>query len=237
MKKNVKMYLLFLLLAIALVMPAHAAVTTQAIINEDIQVIFDFRNISSEMYENLTITDSTIPEIIKSNLAQQGLTHVDYRYTPLDFDPAENLLHVAFILFGSDILNFTVNTESMTKTYHVRTDWRKFEVNLTNEISVNFTEYFATPISQSPPWQRINYTLNSKMHPAYYYNFTGSDSPDSLCYFVLPTAATNIQVVGDFITFELPMSFGDSLLNSPFLILGAIIVVIIAFSLYRKIRK
>jgi len=207
---------------------------TQAIINQDIQVLFDFRNISSDIYGNITITESTIPEIIKNNLMQQGLTNVDYRYTPLDFNPTENSLRVAFILFGSDILNFTVNTKSMTKTYHVRTDWRKFQVNLTNEILLNFAEYFGEPVER---WPRTNHTLNKKTHPAYYYNFTDSDTFDPTCYFVLPVAATHVQVAGDVITFELPLSFGNSLLNSPFLILGALIVVNIAFFIYRKVKK
>ena len=234
MKKNVGTQFLFLLLAVILVTPVHASVTTQAVINQDIQVTFDFSNISPNIYENITITDTTIPETIKNTLAQQGLTNVDYRYVPLDFNSTENSLRAAFILFGSDILNITVNTDSMTNTYHVRTDWRKFQVNLTNEVSLNFAEYFGEPIEN---WQRINYTLNGKEHPTYYYNFTDSNTFDPTCYFILPTEATDVQAVGDIITFELPLSFGDSLLNSPFLILGAIIVVIIAFFLYRKIIK
>ena len=236
MKKIVRAraHLLFLLLVVVLVTPVHASVTTQAIINQDIQVLFDFRNISPDIYGNITITETTIPETIKNNLMQRGLTHVDYRYAPLDFNSTENSLHVAFILFGSDILNVTVNTKAMTKTYHVRTDWRKFQVNLTDGFSLNFTEYFGEPVER---WQRINYTLNAKTHPAYYHNFTYSNTIDPACYFILPAAATNVQVAGDILTFELPLSFGDSLLNSPFLILGALIVVNIAFFLYRRVKK
>ena len=236
MKKIVRarVHLLFLLLVVVLVTPVHASVTTQAIINQDIQVLFDFRNISPDIYGNITITETTIPETIKKNLMQRGLTHVDYRYAPLDFNSTENSLHVAFILFGSDILNVTVNTKVMTKAYRVRTDWRKFQVNLTNGLSLNFTEYFGEPVER---WQRINYTLNAKTHPAYYYNFTDSNTIDPACYFILPAAATNVQVTGDILTFELPLSFGDSLLNSPFLILGALIVVNIALFLYRRVKK
>jgi hypothetical protein len=79
--------------------------------------------------------------------------------------------------------------------------------------------------------------LNGKVHPAYYHNFTGSTLLDPLCYFILPAEATNVRAVEDTIIFELPPSFEDSMLNSPFLILGALIVVITAFSLYRKVRK
>jgi hypothetical protein len=231
MKKIVRAraHLLFLLLVVVLVTPVHASVTTQ-----DIQVLFDFRNISSDIYGNITITETTIPETIKNNLMQRGLTHVDYRYASLDFNSTENSLHVAFILFGSDILNFTVNTKALAKTYRVRTDWRKFQVNLTDGFSLNFTEYFGEPVER---WQRINYTLNAKKHPAYYHNFTDSNTIDPACYFILPAAATNVQITGDILTFELSLSFGDSLLNSPFSILGALIVVNIAFFLYRKVKK
>jgi hypothetical protein len=236
MKKIVRAraHVLFLLLVVVLVTPVHASVTTQAIINQDIQVLFDFRNISPDIYGNITITETTIPETIKNNLMQRGLTHVDYRYAPLDFNSTENSLHVAFTLFGSDILNVTVNTKAMNKTYHVRTEWRKFQVNLTNGFSLNFTEYFGEPVER---WQRINYTLNAKTHPAYYHNFTDSNTIDPACYFIMPAAATNVQVTGDILAFGLPLSFGDFLLNSPFLILGALIVVIIAFFLIRRVRK
>ena len=236
MKKNVKAktHLLFLLLVVVLVTPVHASVTTQAIINQDVQVLFDFRNISPDIYGNITITETTIPETIKNNLMQRGLTHVDYRYAPLDFNSTENSLHVAFILFGSDILNVTVNTKAMAKTYRVRTEWRKFQVNLTDGFSLNFTDYFGEPVER---WLRINYTLNAKTHPAYYHNFTDSNTIDPACYFILPAAATNVQVTGDILTFELPLSFGDFLLNSPFLILGALIVANIAFFLYRRVKK
>jgi len=236
MKKIVRarIHLLFLLLVVVLVTHVHASVTTQAMINQDIQVLFDFRNISPDIYGNITITETTIPETIKNNLMQRGLTHVDYRYAPLVFNSTENSLHVAFILFGSDILNVTVNTKAMTKAYRVRTDWRKFQVNLTNGFSLNFTEYFGEPVER---WQKINYTLNAKTHPAYYYNFTDSNTIDPACYLILPAAATNVKVTGDNLNFELPLSFGDSLLNSPFLILGALIVVNIVFFLYRRVKK
>jgi hypothetical protein len=79
--------------------------------------------------------------------------------------------------------------------------------------------------------------LNGRVHPAYYYNSTDSTLLDPLCYFILPAEATNIRAVKDAIMFDLPPSFEDSLLNSPFLILGALIVVNIAFIVYRKVRK
>jgi hypothetical protein len=121
----------------------------------------------------------------------------------------------------------------MRRTYYLRTDWRKFQLNLTDEISLDFNKYFGITMDQ---WQKINYTLNGKVHPAYYHNFTDQNI-DAFCYFILPAEATNVQAVGNIIIFELPPSFEDSLLNSPLLILGALIVVVVASSLYRKVRK
>jgi len=238
MKKLVCAHLLFLLLIVTFITSVHASVTVQAIIDQDVHVAFNLENINSTVYWTIKneqlINASTIPNIILDNLEQQNLTHVDVYTQPIVFNDSALSIYVAFSLTGSDILNITVNTNSMTKAYHVRTDWRKFQLNLTNEFSLNFIKYFGEPVEN---WQRTNYTLNDKMHPAYYYNFTDSDAFDPLCYFMLPVAATNVEVVQDLIIFELPLSFGDSLLNSPFLILGALIVVIIAFSLYRKVRK
>jgi len=238
MKKIVCAHLLFLLLVVTFFTSVHASVTIQAIIDQDIHIAFDLENLNSTIYwtiknENL-ITASTIPNTILENLEQQNLTHVDVYTQPIAFDDSASSIYIAFSLTGSDILNFTVNTKSMTKTYHMSTSWRKFQVKLTNGFSLNFTEYFGEPVER---WQRINYTLNAKKHPAYYHNFTDSNTIDPACYFILPAAATNVQITGDILTFELSLSFGDSLLNSPFLILGALIVVNIAFFLYRKVKK
>ena len=237
MKKIVCVHLLFLLLIFTFIASVHASVTVQAIIEQDVHVAFNLENINSTIYSTIKneqlINESTIPNIILDNLEQKNLTHADAYTQPIVFNDSASSIHVAFSLTGSDILETKVNTTSMTKTYHVRTDWRKFQLKLTNEFSLNFTKYFGELVEK---WPRINYTLNGKMHPAYYRNFTDSNT-FAECYFILPAAATNVQVTGDIITFERPLSFEDSLLNSPFLILGALIVVIIAFSLYRKVRK
>jgi hypothetical protein len=238
MKRIVCAHLLFLLLIVTFVTSVHASIAVQAIIDQDIHVAFNLENLNSTIYwtiknENL-ITEPTIPNIILENLEKQNLSRVDVYTQPIVFDDSASAIYIAFSLTGSHILNFTVNTKSIAKTYYVRTDWRKFQVNLTNGFSLNFTEYFGEPIER---WQRINYTLNTKTHPAYYCNFTDSNTFNPTCHFLLPAEATNVQAIGDAITFELPLSFADSLLNSPFLILGALIVVNIAFFAYRRIKK
>jgi len=233
MRKLALAHLLFFLLLVTLITPAYASVKIQTVIDQNVHVAFDFENINSTTYWIIQggklIDETTIPSKIRENLEQKNLTNVDFFTEPVFFDNSTFSIHVAFYLAGSDILNFTVNTELMTRTYYMRTDWRNFHINITNEFSLDFAKYFDKPVSQ---WNFENIT-----RPTYYYNYTGPSPFDPLCYFILPAAATNVQAVGDIIIFDLPMPFEDSLLNSPFLILGALIVVIIAFSLYRKVRK
>jgi hypothetical protein len=236
MKKSIVACLLFILFT-TIIPPAHASVTIQATIDQGIQVALDFKNIDSTVYEEVRreslFNRSTIPQAIVNNLKQRNLTRVAYHDSELVFNDLKKSVHATFYLSGLDILNFTF--AAMTRVYYVRTEWRKFHLNLTDLFSLNFTEYFGTPIAQ---WQRINYTdPENKVHPAYFYNYTGPSPFDPLCYFILPTTATNVRAIEDTIIFEAPAPLEDTLLNSPFLILGALIVVNIAALVYRRLRK
>lgn len=239
MKKLGVAYLLLTLFA-TLIASAHAFVTIQATIDQNIRVVFDFENINSTIYEEIKqheplFNRSTIPQTIVNNLKERNLTRVTYHDPELVFNDADKSIHATFYLSGSDVLEFTFNKTTMAKLYHVRTDWRRFHVNLTDLLSLNFTEYFGTPMAQ---WQKINYTdFENRVHPAYYHNYTGPSPFDPICYFVLPSTATNVRTLEDTIIFEIPASLEDSLLNSPFLILGALIIVNIAVFLYWKARK
>ncbi len=239
MKKVVGTQMLIALL-FAFITPAYASIRMQAVIDQDIRVVFDFENMNSTVYWTIKngslITRTTIPEIIRENLAERDLTNVNFYTETIDFDSSTLSMRVAFSLSGSDIINIKVNTTTNTRTYNVRTDWRRFQVNITNGISLtlNFADYYGEPVEK---WHRINYTLNDKVHPAYYSNFTGQSPFNPLGYFILSAEAKNLRPTGDTLIFDLPLSFEDSLLNSPFLIFGGLIVVIAAFSLYRKIRK
>ena len=149
----------------------------------------------------------------------------------MDFNDAEESITVRFHLSGSDIVALTFSGATMRRTYHVRTDWRKFELYITEDFSLNFTEYFGKPLS--------DWSFENEMNPTYYYNYTNTASFDPVCYFIIPSEATEVHIAEDMetIVFELPLSLGESLLNSPFLILGAIIVAIIIAFLYRTIRR
>lgn len=236
MKKSIVACLLFILFA-SMIPPDHASVTIQATIDQGIHVALNFKNINSTVYEEFRreplLNRSTIPQAILNNLKQRNLTRVAYHGSELVFNDLNKSVHATFHLSGLDILNFTFT--AMTRVFYVRTEWRKFNIDLTEPFSLNFTEYFGTPVAK---WRKFNYTdTENRVHPAYFYNYTGPSPFDPLCYFILPTTATNVRAIGDTIIFEAPASLEDALLNSPFLILGAIIVANIAAFAYRRLRK
>ncbi len=238
MKRLIVASLVFVLFSV-LIASVHASVTIQAVLDQNMHVAFIFKNINSTIYANIkqrkpSLDGSTIPQIIVNTLKQKNLTNIEYYNSQLFFDDLDRSIHATFYMSGSDVLNFIVNKAMMVKVYYVKTDWRKFHVNLTDRFSLNFTEYFGTSMSK---WERINYTdSENRVHQAYFYNSTGLNSFDPLCYFILPTTAMNVRVVEDMIIFEAPLSLEDTLLSSPFLILGALIAVVIAAFFYRRVR-
>lgn len=234
MKKLATTCLLFALL-ITLFTPVHASAKIQAKIDQNIQVVFTIEDINSTIYtetkQNEKIFNiTTIPKTIINNLKQQNLTRTRWGYNPEQqiFDDSKNSITVKFYLAGEDIINFTFNKTTMNRIYQVQTEWRKFHVNLAHNFSLDFTHYFDTPIA--------NWTYNDS-EKAYHYECTEPNSFDPTCKFELPPKATNVHAIEDTIIFEIPPLPEDLLLNSPFLILGALIIVIIIALIYRRLRK
>ena len=234
MKKLAATHLLLALL-VTLITPVHASLKMQATIGQNIRVVFILENINSTIYNETRQNEqifnvTTIPKAIVKNLEQQDLTRVRWGYDPEQkiFDDSTNSMRVEFHLAGSDIINFKFNKTTMARIYHVQTGWRKFRVNLTHNFSLDFAKYFGTPVA--------NWTY-SDSEKAYYYESAEPESFDPSCKFVLPATATNVYTIEDTIIFEVPPLLEDVLLNSPFLVLGALIIVIIVAFLYRRLRK
>lgn len=239
MKRVVAGCLLFLILALVTAGCYASVEKTQVWVDDSFYVTYSFEGVNSTLYQEIKqqtlFNQSSIPQIISNNLKQQELTRVTFYTSELGFNDSSNTIQVSFYMSGSDVISLTINQTTGARTHTVRTDWRDLQLELTPTLSLNFTQYFGEPVDQ---WQRINYTdTEEKMHVAYYYDYTEPAPFHPQCYFILPTEATNIQAVGDTITFELPPSSGDILLNSPFIILGTLLVVIAVIFLYRRIRK
>jgi len=240
MKKIVLASLLCLLLATSIA-TVYASITVEVLINNNFHVALNFRNLNFTMYNEIKthpeiFNSTSIPRTIVRNLENRNLKRVSWSQISTDiFDDNEKSIHIEFYLGGEDILSYTVDMTTLARIYNAKTNWIKFDIKLTSTFRLNFTTYFATSISD---WQRINNTINGNVHSAFYYNSTAGIAPfDASCYFVLPETAMNIKAIGDTLTFEMPPLLEDKLIDSPILILGAIIIVNIVVIIYRKVRK
>jgi len=239
MKKPLLALASHFLLMLVLVAPVHASVSVESTIGGNIYIVYNLENLDETIYNETMANDqfnsSTIPQILVKNLEMQNLARVSYDFQPNSYDNATNTIRVSFYLGGSDIISYTLNRTTMRRIYQVRTEWRKFQVNLTSSFSIDFAQYFAEPVAN---WKPTNYTTSEgSTHPAYYFETTNTGFLDTLSFtLILSPTATNIQAQGDTITYEVPPYFEDVFLNSPFLILVVLMVVIIVVLIYRRVR-
>lgn len=231
MRKTVLIAVFLMVLVVVSVAPVHASVSVESTVGDNIYVIYNFENLDSAIYNEAVdisqFNSSTIPQIIKENLETQNLTHVDVGLQPNEYDDATKTISASFYLSGSDIISYTANRTTMRKNYQLKTEWRKFQVNLTNNFSINFTQYFAEPVEN---WQHPNQTTYFiESHGTGFFNLVSFK-------IALPSTAINVQASGDTITYEFPPSFEDAFLNSPFLILAVLIIIVIVALIYRRVR-
>ena len=156
-------------------------------------------------------------------------------FQPNTYDNDNRALEASFFLGGTDIITSTINRTTLKRNFQVQTDWRKFQVDLTSNISIDFATYFAESVDK---WQQVDITdSNGNVHPSYYYQTEGREQLGNMSFrFILPSAATNVQAIGDTITYDVSLGFEDVLIGSPFLILAIIIIVVLIALVYRRLR-
>lgn len=212
------------------VVPVHASITTKATVDDNLSIVYDFEDLDQAVYDKVVTEFSAeiVPQAIKRNLELENRTDVQYSFgsQPLVFDNDTRTIQVSFFLNGSDIISSTTDRTTMKRTYEVRTDWRKFRLNLTSDFSIDFAERLVTPLSE---WQKTSTTT-------FYYENKQSGAADIFFYLTLPASASNIQVQGDTVFYDLSPSLAEQLLNSPFLILGVLAVALVVVLIYRKVR-
>ena len=224
---------LITILVLSVIFPVKASTSaTKAFVDDSLFVTYDFENLNSTFYNQVKVNTqfniSTIPNVIKRNLEQKNLKLVNWWPGPQTniYDDANNAIHISFFLGGSDIVSFSINGTTMKRSYQVSTEWRKFQVNLTNDFRVDFGQYQDKRVAD---WQRPNAT-------SFYYENKQTGTLDMTFYVVLPKSSSNVQVQEDTISYDMPPRFEDQLMNSPFLMLGAIAVALVIVLIYRKTR-
>ena len=211
------------------VVPTSAEITVNVHVDDSLFVAYEFVNVDQTVYDQARIefTAERIPEAIVNNLEAANQTvHWGLGPSPLEFDDANRLVRASFFLSGSSIVSFTVNRTTLRRVYEVKTDWRKFKVNLTSSHSVDFAQRLGTTVAE---WQKLDATT-------FYFESKEAGSPDILFYLIVPASAVEVRAVGETVFYEMQPYLEDILLGTPFLILIALIVVLVIILIYRKIR-
>jgi len=240
MRKLAIMCVAMILVAQFVFSASAVSVTTKSFIDNSLSVTYSFAGFNESVYNqiknNAQFNESTLPEIIVGNMAKRDLKHVTWGLgpQPISYNDANGTVDVSFFLGGSDIVGYSMNRTSINRTYKVTTDWQKFQVNLTSNVSVNFASTIDKTVSE---WQKINYIDTfQNVHPAFYYRNNKTSTMDLSFYLVLPSAAFDVRVEGGTVTFQTPAQLGDQLLSSPLLVLATLIIVMVIALLYRKAR-
>lgn len=229
--KKISLINLIAILALSAAIPVNASVTTKTTIDDSLFITYDLsldQTLYNQTKTNTQFNISTIPQIIIKNFEEKNQTLVRWGLGPQTdiYDDANHAIHISFFLSGSDIISFKVNETTMERMYQVRTEWRKFQVNLTSDFYIDFAELLAKPVAE---WQKTNATT-------FYYENKEAGTLDAFFYLFLPASASNVRVEGDTVFYDVPPRFEDQLLNSPFLVLGAIAVALMIVLIYRKAR-
>jgi len=204
-------------------------ITVNVRIDDSLSITYEFANLDQTVYEQALVefTAEKIPEIIVENFEKGSQTlHWGPSPSPIESDNTTRTIRNSFFLSGSSIMSFTLNKTTLRRIYEVKTDWRKIKVNLTSSYSVDFTQRLSKSVSE---WQKLSATT-------FFHESKETGAPDILFYIVLPASASAAQAEADTIFYEGEPYLEDQLLNSPFLILVALIIALIIIFIYRKAR-
>lgn len=239
MRKEVQAIFFIGLFLLSTVAFAHANVSIESTVGDNIDVVCSLTNLNQAVYDaakaDPIFNGSTIVQIIVQNLKSQNRTNVTSGFQLNTYDDANRAIRASFLLGGTDILTSTINRTSLKRNSQVQTGWRKFQVNLTSTVLIDFATYFAEPVQN---WQLTDYAdPTGNIHPSYYFETGEIEQFGKMSFrFILPSAATNVQAIGDTITYDVTLGFGDILIGSPFPILAIIIVAVLIALAYRRIR-
>lgn len=245
-RRTTALFILLLVLlnlfVINVVTLAHASsANVNAVVDDKIAVemILTFENTTlyEEVKANPSFNATTIPQAMKTSLQNRGFLDVvtSYDLGQQLFDDTQESATINFNLGGGSIQSASINRDTMRKIVMLRMQWRKFAFNLTSTLSVNMEEFFGKPLLE---WTN---TTDAEGRFALSLSSSQSDGAFSQATFslALPKQAKNVQFSeeGERIFYDMPLSLGDNLVNSPLLILAAFSIIVFLAYTYREIVR
>ncbi len=222
MKRTVATLLTILLLFLT-VKSVQADIYVQVKVNEDssVNLNFEITNINSTVYNQAKekFNESTI---IKAINASTGILIENYQGN-VEFNDETPSINVSYSFFDY-IVKEEMDREKNLRILRVNTAWRHFNLNLTENYSINFAEIFTLSASE---W--------NKTGNVYIYNST-SNFGRAVFEVIGPETSINSYVSGETFIFEAPFSKFDIFIGSPYAILLTVLLVVFVAFVYRKLR-
>jgi len=119
-----------------------------------------------------------------------------------------------------------VDMNKTLQIIRVKTEWMKFNLPLTQNVSIDFAQLLSSKVSA---W--------NKTDNGYIYTST-SDFGKVTFEIVGPSSTISfyVDVDGETVIFELPLSESDLFISSPYIMLVIVIILILIAIVYRKLR-
>jgi len=119
-----------------------------------------------------------------------------------------------------------VDMNKTLQIVRVKTEWMKFSLPLTQNVSIDFAQLLSSKVSA---W--------NKTDNGYIYTST-SDFGKVTFEIVGPSSTISfyVDVDGETVIFELPLSKSDLFISSPYIMLVIVIIIILIAIVYRKLR-
>ena len=119
-----------------------------------------------------------------------------------------------------------VDMNKTLQIVRVKTEWMKFSLPLTQNVSIDFAQLLSSKVSA---W---NKTDNG-------YIYTSTSDLGKVTFEIVGPSSTisfYVDVDGETVIFELPLSKSDLFISSPYIMLVIVIIIILIAIVYRKLR-
>jgi len=200
-----------------LVGSVHADIYVRLNVHDDAtaRLNIEITNIEPEIYDEISLNKTVIATAVANAI---NASFVDV----VSNDTARSIKIICSLT--DEKIDQEVDTDEMLQIIRVKTEWMKFNLPLTQNVSIDFAQLLSSKVST---W--------NKTDNGYIYTST-SDFGKVTFEIVGPSATTSFYVSGETVIFELPLSKSDLFISSPYIMLVIVIILILIAIVYRKLR-
>ena len=202
-----------------LVGSAHADIYMRLNVHDDAtaRLNIEITNIEPEIYDEISLNKTAIVTAVANAINASSVDVVSN-------DTARSIEIICSL--ADERIDQEVDMDEMLQIIRVKTEWMKFNLPLTQNVSIDFAQLLSSKVSA---W--------NKTDNGYIYTST-SDFGKVTFEIVGPSSTISfyIDVDDETVIFELPLSKSDLFISSPHVILIIVIILIFIAIVYRKLR-